>query len=462
MSRRRSASLSRPVFRTDVSSPSYAFEPANALDGLALAGQDGPPPSRSRSNSLTADEPALRVELTFRQACEVEVQATRRFVKVRKAAPSSSSSSRLVPPSGRPTPKRSMTRMIPDDPWKVNDSPFEQPDYQKGLKLAGYTAPLETSRKSIKARFFKSHVDAFLEQKGLKARGNYMVRFQGTPTESHSPFTHIFVTSLPSDRSTSQIFADGPDAKKPEISTTWTFLPQENAGESHWACKAKRFWPVRVVLEGAKSTDFVPGTAPPDATVPEVEDSRSRRRKRRDTFQQELDLDDELQKREQDEAKELKRNTEQNSLRPGDSASLRVNTSVKNSASSRKNRQPDEQAADDAGPLASPSVLEAVKQLGTSVFSAVQPRIGELKNWWQQGPAASGGEEYYDDEEERARRERRRRRREKRRQQEEEDAKETAEVEKMARMTQDEEELEKAERRRRRAERRRREAELEG
>ncbi|GAA5890397.1 hypothetical protein JCM6882_008823 [Rhodosporidiobolus microsporus] len=477
MSRRRSASLSRPAFVD----PDAAFSPESALDALALAGHDGPPPSRSRSNSLIGGDQAafgigasMHVELTMAQACEVQIGASRPVIKVRKTAPlSSPSASRFT--GGRPIPKRAMTRMVPEEPRDGNRNPLEEPGFAEGLRKAGYLSPIDTSRKAIKGRFvhglekeeFKAHLDVFLENKSLKPRGEYMVRFQGPAADVHSPFVHLFLTALPTDTSTSQLYAD--DAKKPDISTTWTHLPQESLDESHWACKAKRFWPVRVILEGPKATDIVPGTAPAE------DDRRSRRRKRRDTFQREIDLDEVAKKQEAEEEKALKDNTHLNSLRPGEPPNLKLDTSSKKS--SKKSRQPVEEEQEQVGSPSTPTILASAKQLGQSIVATVQPAvqhgIADLRNWWQQGQTAQADEPEYleEDEEERQRRkERRRRRRERRaREEEEEQARrkgkgrptedeiETAEVERMAR---EEEQLEKEERRRRRAERRRREAEL--
>ncbi|GAA5862116.1 hypothetical protein JCM8547_007744 [Rhodosporidiobolus lusitaniae] len=488
MSRRRSASLSRPVFRDYAASPSLDFPSHDGLDALALAGEtDGPPPSRSRSNSLSAGNNLLDPDTAFQKACEPEVQSDRPVVRVRKAAPppSSSSSSRLTPPSSsRPTPKRAMTRMIPEDPWKVNENPLEQPEFQKGLQLAGYTAPIDTSRKAIKGRFthalskeeFKAHLCAFLEQKGLKTLGEYMVRFQGPAAESHSPFVHVFTTTLPSDTATTQVYADGFDVQKPDLPTTWTFLPQPQAGEMHWACKARKFWPVRVVLEGPKAADVVPAEPTPAG---EEDDRRSRRRKRRDTFQVEIDIDAEAKRQEELEAKELKENTKKNSV----ALNLSLETDVKkppssSSSSSRKNRSRDP-AEDDAAPL-TPTIIESVKQLGKSVVDTVQPavqaRVEDLRHWWQQQQTTTAPvdeEEYYDDDEERERRRRRKERRERRKREEEENARrqskregrsrqpvdeDAVELAEVNRMADEEEALEKAavERKQRKEERRRR------
>ncbi|GAA6001050.1 hypothetical protein JCM10207_007389 [Rhodosporidiobolus poonsookiae] len=473
---RGTSSLSRAGFR-DLDDPS-AFEAReeNALDALALAGQDGPPPSRSRSNSLVGPEPpsaALQVTQTLKQACEVQVLPNRPFVKARKTTSSSTSVHLSASSSaGRPTPKRAMTRMVPLEAVdEAEGNPFEKKDFQVGLKKAGYTAPIDTSRKTIKGRFvhglgkqdFKAHLASFLEQKGLKPRGEYMVRFQGPTTESHSPFVHLSVMSAPYDTSTVQIYAETDDAKKPELPTTWTYLPDSPSGESHWACKAKRFWPVRVCLQLPTEVDAVPAA--------EGDEPHRPRRKRRDTFQREIDIEVELKKREEEEARELKDNTRVNSLRLSETASLKINTSAKKDAgSSSKDRE-----HDDAQSPLTPTIIESAKQLGQSIVATIQPavqtRLGELKSWWAHQQEHDDGErerdgradEYDDSEAERDRRERRRRRREKRRRREEAEAAEAAgnrrDERELERMAAEEVDLEKEERRRRRADRRRREAE---
>ncbi|GAA6026929.1 hypothetical protein JCM8097_005971 [Rhodosporidiobolus ruineniae] len=450
--------------------------------------------SRRRSaNSLSAQEALVDVEFTIKEGCEVQVLPSRPILRIRRGPPPSvlpsDSSSRLSTPlassAGRPQPKRAMTRMVPvEKTYEPNENPLEQSGFREGLLLAGYVAPIDTSRKAIKGRFqhglekqeFKAHLDAFLEEKNLKPLGAYMIRFQGPTAEAHSPFVHLFTTTLPSDTSTSQIFADGPDVQKPEISTTWTCLPAESSAQQcTFACKAKRFWPVRVVLELSSGSS----TAEPAQPAPPVDD-RSRRRKRRDTFQSEVDLEDEIKKQEEREAKELKVNTELNSLRPADLAQLKVDTSAKppppSSPPSKRDRrkkerraEPEEQEDEVLSPL-TPTILESAKQLGQSIVATVQPvvqtRLDGLKQWWAHREQQQVGEEddlFDAEEEERERRRRRRERRERRKAreareaQEREDRVETAEVNRMA---DEEEELERAARRKRRAERRaRREAE---
>jgi hypothetical protein len=46
-----------------------------------------------------------------------------------------------------------MTRMIPDEALPLDVNPLELPGFRKGLMAAGYSAPLDTSRKTIRGRF---------------------------------------------------------------------------------------------------------------------------------------------------------------------------------------------------------------------------------------------------------------------------------------------------------------------
>jgi hypothetical protein len=275
------------------------------------------------------------------------------------------------------------------------------------------------------------------------------------PAESHSPFVHIFTSSLPSDTSTIRLFVDS----SAEVPTTWTYLAQDNLGESHWACKAKRFWPVRVVLEGPRETDVVPATEG-------VDDTRERK-KRSKRSEGDVDFADEV-RREKAREDELKKNTERNSL-PSSSVlpNLAIDTSVRtipSPSSSRRTRPPEP----DVVSPSTPTIIESVKQLGTAVVASARPRLEDLKSWWQQQQSSRHLDEGDELEEERERRRRRRERRDRRRQREaeyeaasgggrsrredDEDAIYTQEVERLAR---EERQLEKEERRRKREERRR-------
>ncbi|GAA5898039.1 hypothetical protein JCM5296_001462 [Sporobolomyces johnsonii] len=483
MSRRRSASLSRSsIFRDDAGSPSFDLSAPGGRDNLAALGlagdDDAPRPSRGRSLERSAGGLALTVSL--KEACVVQVLSTRPSVLVRK---SPRASTLAVPrPAGRPTPKRAMTRMIPTvSSNKDEDKPFDKPDFQRGLRWAGYLEPLDTSRKKIKQRFvhglekedFTAHLDAFLEQKGIKKRGEWMIRFVGA-TDPHSPYVHLFTTSLLTDTASLKVYAADlgtTSSKDPDAFTQWTNLPSSSTGESEWACKAKQFWPLRCVLEGPKETDSVPvGTAAPvEPTAAPIEDdqrrSRGSGRTRRDTFQDEIDLDVELEKRAALERAELETNTQRNALRPSESASVRVNPketllSVETTTTSSSRRRGGGEQ-DDAP--ATPTILESVRQLGQSVVSTLQPtmqqlpgavqsRLGELRGWFQPLPAQA---ELYDEEEEQARKERRRARRRERRKREKEEARE------LERMVEMDMEAEKEERRARKEERRRRRAERE-
>ncbi|GAA5919337.1 hypothetical protein JCM1841_004347 [Sporobolomyces salmonicolor] len=221
MSCRRSVSLSRSVFWDD------ADTLERSAGGLSLA-------------------------VSIQEACVVQVLSTRPAVRVRKSARAWTFA--VPPPARRPTPKRAMTRLIPTvSSNKDEDKPFEKRNFQRGLRWAGYLEPLDTSRKKIKQRLvlglekedFTAHLDAFLEQKGIKKRGEWMVRFVGA-TDPHSPFVHLFTTSrltnpapvkvYPGDLGTTS--SQGPDAF-----TQGTNLPSSAPGESEWACKAKHFWP---------------------------------------------------------------------------------------------------------------------------------------------------------------------------------------------------------------------------
>lgn len=231
-------------------------------------------------------------------------------------------------------------------------------------------------------------------------------------------------------------------------------------GESLWACKAKKFWPVRVVFEGPKEGDVVPNA---------VDERETKKRSKK--LHIEFGAAEELKK----EADELDKNTKQNSLRASElPPDLKLDTSVKpapSPSSSRRNRH----AEDEVVSPSTPTIVESVRQLGQSVVATVQPvlttRLEDLKSWWQQQQSSRHEEDYAIDDE-RERRRRRREERERRRQREAEgaevgdgrqsrrqaddDAIDTAEVERMA---EEEERLEKAERRKRREERRRREGE---
>ncbi|GAA5996369.1 uncharacterized protein JCM10292_007563 [Rhodotorula paludigena] len=471
MGRRRSASLTRSVFRTDAASPT--LDPTSSttdLDALAFAGFEGS--GRSRAQPCDENSPP---SADFQQACEVQVVAKRDVVLVRKAKPSS----HLNAPR-RPVPKRSMTRLVPlageNGASAGLDNPFEDAMFRKTLQLAGFLQPMDTSRKTIKGRFshslqkehFKEGLNAFLEEQGLKPRGEYMIRFKGTPAEPHSPFVHLFTTSLPASTATCKVYPE--DVEGPEAATvTWTFLSAEQ-NTSEWAAKARKFWPVRVQLEGPTSVDFIPDTEQPDPSTYDGFSGASRRRKRRDSFHREIDLDEEIRAREQAEALELRDNTQANSLRLSETASLKITTKGGGSSSLAETER---SAAATAGPPAeeqlaspkSPTILASVRQLGESI--AHDPRVQSvtqtvtsgvqgLREWFSQRqlPSPFSDEvEQHEEEEERRKREKRRRRRER------EEMRKRRELEDGA--AEDDLEREREERRARREERRRR-REMEG
>ncbi|GAA5904062.1 purine-nucleoside phosphorylase [Sporobolomyces salmoneus] len=324
------------------------------------------------------------------------------------------------------------------------EHPLSKSAFLVGLKWTGYLEPLDTSRNKIKQRYnhfldkqhFKANLYAFLENAGVERLGESMVRFVGTK-EPHSPYVGVYIKSAIESRESVKIYASveptNPDSSSSirPSSTQWTFLLAEEDGMScEWACKAKRFWPVRVRFEGSNppssSTAVVP-SAPP--TRP--------RGKRRDTFQREIDLDAELRRSEQTEEEEaqrekerLKLNTTKNSARPSNSPAIEIDT---------KNTAPVEPPLEERPQRTptTPTVLESAKQLRDSIVASLPPSMQQLptvmqnrlRQWFDgpEGGASRGGrdyeeeeEEYLDSEEERRRREQRNRRRERRRRREEE------------------------------------------
>ncbi|GAA6052733.1 hypothetical protein JCM3770_003526 [Rhodotorula araucariae] len=374
-------SLSRPMSREDAPSPSLDRR-TDALDALALAGRDQP---SARSDSLVV----VNTTVSIRTACEVQVEVVRSRPPVRVRKPIAS---RLNALPLRQTPKRSMTRLIPlmadEGTAGQAGSPFAAEGFMEGLRLAGYLQPIDTSRKTIKGRFnhglqkeeFKNNLDVFLDTQQLKARGEYMIRFKGTSADAHSPYVHLFVTSLPSSTSTFKGCPDSSSGADASL-TTWTNIPTTTPAVSEWAAKARKFWPVRVQLEGPTKVDVVPTDT--EATT----GSRLRRRVRRDTFQREVDLDAVIRLREEAQAIELRDNTERNALRAsvGDAAALTVDTSGRSSgrrksAGDSSNGGGAAPKDDEPGPApttpTSPSVLDAVKILGESI--AHDPRVQSL------------------------------------------------------------------------------------
>ncbi|GAA5997449.1 hypothetical protein JCM5350_001914 [Sporobolomyces pararoseus] len=325
--------------------------------------------------------------------------------------------------------------------FEINRHPLSKPAFLLGLKWAGYLEPLDTSRNKIKQRYnhfldkeqFKLNLAAFLENAGVEKLGESMVRFVGAE-EPHSPYVGVYVKSAIQGTEAVKIYAalepssnvavpSNPTSINPS-STQWSFLLATDGNIScEWSCKAKRFWPVRVRFEGPANSQLV--RLP---LVPSAPPARPRG-KRRDTFQHEIDLDDELKKRERKEEEEafeekqrLKLNTTKNSARPSNSPAILIDT---------KNTAPVEPPLE-GKPLktpTTPTVLESAKQLGQSIVASLPPSMQQLptvmqnrlKQWFDR-PEMSGGaadfDEEYDSEEERRRREKRRRRRERRRREE--------------------------------------------
>lgn len=234
--------------------------------------------------------------------------------------------------------------------------------------------------------------------------------------EAYSPFVHIFTTALPpSSTNTCRV---PPNSATSSSFTTWTPLAASanEKGMSNWGCKARRFWPVRVCLEGPEAALSIPT----DDTTAST-DGRPARRKRRDTFQREIDLDAEIREREKQEALQLLQNTDANSVSLGGVTSLQIRTTKLGAATAGSS----EEVAKSGGVAQSPStptILESVRQLGQSVAAnwgpavqqfpdAVNKSIHELRDWFAQRQLPSPFEAEVEAEEEA----RERRRREKRR-----------------------------------------------
>ncbi|GAA6011545.1 hypothetical protein JCM11491_004683 [Sporobolomyces phaffii] len=365
--------------------------------------------------------------------------------------------------------------------------PLANSAFLLGLKSAGYLEPLDTSRNKIKQRFnhflekqnFKANLYAFLEHTGVERLGESMVRFVGTE-EPHSPYVSVFVTSAIETTEAVKIYAAAdPASASPDVgraSTRWTLVTAEPDASCEWACTAKRFWSVRVRFEGpthATSSASPAATATVTATRP--------RGKRRDTFQREVDLDahewkkrgddddddDELRAKADDAVARLELNTARNSARPRDSVAIAIDTqNTAPIADDDYGHHHDNNNREPRTPV-TPTVLEAAKQLGTSIVASLPPSMQQLptamqhriKQWLDRpGPAAHGNDdgqyEEYDSEEDRRRREKRRRRRERRRREEEAERDEPGAFVK--------EEDKDEERRARKAERRRRRADEQG
>ncbi|GAA6059406.1 hypothetical protein JCM10212_003638 [Sporobolomyces blumeae] len=489
-------SLSRPISVRAGDDP--AFDPSRSeapeatFDDVGVAGSlhDAELPSDQRAREQEV------VVSTANSPFSAQVDASRSRPFVRNDIDPSSRATLSPPPftSRRSTPTRSRTHLVPltssdEDP---QDRPLASSTFSEGLRWAGYLEPLDTSRNKIKQRFnhflekenFKASLYAFLEHAGVERLGEHMVRFVGAEgQEPHSPYASIFVTEPIAATEPVKIYVGS-------ASTQWTYVGTRDAQDSQWICKAKRFWPVRVVFQGPNPTDG--NTLAKAAAASTATTSGRPRPKRRDTFQRAVDLDAEIRKRDEAEARDekaqVKANTERNSARPADSPSIRIDT--KNTApvvsSSRTTttttgpdgRRPNEapSTAGDASDLATtpvtPTILESVRQLGQSVVASMPPgmqqlptvmqhRLGELRHWFGQPNTDATGREYDDAEDDdeddldvRLRRERRGRKRRERRA-----AREERELDGFARHDEDEDEDDdrfEVERKARKEERRRR------
>ncbi|KAM0753600.1 hypothetical protein T439DRAFT_353386 [Meredithblackwellia eburnea MCA 4105] len=219
-----------------------------------------------------------------------------RNIRVRKLQRVESSSALDIDPPSRPTsamlpsrpsesniatdiPPRPSSANLPSRPVSTVEPvdtkhPLESKGFQRGLMAAGYVEPLDLSRKKIKARFvhalskekFKDHLDQFLSTKDLKAKNEYMIRFIGQQNV-HSPFVHIYTTSLPQDLLPLTVHPEAFDnIDRPSL---WTHL-RTIKGASHWSCKEKGFWPLRVVLDGPGGEDMIPANTSKDEPATEA------------------------------------------------------------------------------------------------------------------------------------------------------------------------------------------------
>ncbi|ORY55346.1 hypothetical protein BCR35DRAFT_335641, partial [Leucosporidium creatinivorum] len=311
MSRSRSASVSGaspfapPPTSNDLSAS------ADILSALSLEGRDvkassraGTPSPlvwRSSSSQTTAtivQQAQETVVLTLKEAVEPRVLDVRPPCRVRRAgaprfhsSPGSTASSSaqgrsdgLQVNKGDGSNGRSL-RAATLSPLSISGGggkaepeargaqhPFDEPRFAGGLMAAGYLEMFDISRKKIKTRFshglgkenFKDHLTTFLDTKDLKSRGEYMIRFVGQQ-DVHSPFVHIYTTTLLLDTSTVKTIP--PTLGASDTLTTWTHLRTIN-NASHWSAKKPKFWPLRVVLEGPSSTDIVPSADEPPSPIP--------------------------------------------------------------------------------------------------------------------------------------------------------------------------------------------------
>jgi hypothetical protein len=220
----------------------------------------------------------------------------------------------------------------------------------------------------------------------------YSLRFR---TDVHSPFVHLYTTSLPSNHLTVKVYPSDSDPSHSESFTLWTHLRTIN-GTSHWSCRAPKFWPLRVVLAGPNEDDIIP-PAP----------RKPLKKKGGDDHDDGDDRGD----------PEVKANTKENS---------------KIVVADPTN----EVIADPVPALQIPTILASVKQLGVAVAKSIPPGVQTsiqtqfvaLKSSWTAAWAPKPApEEEYESEDSEERRARRRERRRARREKEEYEAREAKE-----------------------------------
>lgn len=271
---------------------------------------------------------------------------------------------------------------------------------------------------------FKTHLDQFLVAKSVKPRGEHMIRFVGLQNVQ-SPFIHIYTTSLPLDilpirvvggiplnASWERPFADSVIQHPEELDgtdhpTLWTYL-RTIKGASHWSCKAKGFWPCRVVLDGPEG-DVVSSPDPIEASPAlEDDDSSDCREEVEQSVPQITPAPPEAH--DQPLAPSPRRPPRRRDVAPDRGAYCEDSHAVEvvptrpppprrsYTFTSGENGEP-------------PTVLAAVKQLGESVAKAIPTGLEALKSSWSAWAAPRLGEaEQYEADRE-ARREARRERR---------------------------------------------------
>lgn len=241
---------------------------------------------KNKSIKFDAEVGDLVLPGTRPRNVQVRRQGARPYTSVPPDASATPAASPAPPPTRPPSslivPSRRSSISLPSRPVSNVEPlpslhPFDATGFKRGLVAAGYVEPLDTSRRKVKSRFvhaltkekFKPYLDQFLDAKNVKARGEFMVRFVGLQ-DVHSPFVHLYTTSIPLDVLPVRVHAESFDDK--DRFTLWTYL-RTVKGASHWSCKAKGFWPLRVVLEGPEGVDTVPQlTLPPRPSLDNEED----------------------------------------------------------------------------------------------------------------------------------------------------------------------------------------------